>query len=348
MAGDEDSLQVEIERSRRELAELSQKEGSSIERLDVLSREITLVTDLTDSLRSRDSVLTIELDALAETLLVRRVELDSAVAVQKEVLRAMFIRGRGGEWSFLLGGEGFSDFVSRFGYFAFLARERKTISEATAIAALRVEVIIDSTEVLRAKVVENRRARETELDSLRAAKVKKENVIAEIREDKETYGRAISAMEQSLAELREKLPDIVAGGEFEKYRGGLPWPTTSTTIIHPFGIVREQRFGTEFRNAGIDISTDPEESVRAVANGRVAQIYWLRGYGRIVILQHEGGFFSVYGNLGKVHVNKGETVSTGRTIGATAPEGWLEGAKLHFEIRRGKQEVNPIEWLIAA
>ncbi len=343
----EETLRSEITETREELERLQKREENQIEMLDALSRQVTLVNDLLNALREKNSLLTERLDVLNDSLSLRREELDSARALQAEVLRAMYIRGKGNEFAFLLGSKSIGDFASRVGYFLFLAEKRKRISELTEDAARRVEILIDSTETVHTRVIETRQARENELDSLQSAVDRKQAVISRIRQDKTAYARAIEEMEKSLAELARQIPRPRMEGDFEKYRGSLPWPTASRTIIHPFGIVKEQRFGTEFKNAGIDIATDPDERVTAVAPGQVAHISWLRGYGRIVILQHKGGYFSVYGNLGQVEVAKGENVSNGHVIGYTAPEGWLEGAKLHFEIRKGKEEVNPIEWLIA-
>jgi len=316
--------------------------------LDGISREIVLVDELLDSISAYDSYLNTQLVALTDSLEVARKRLDNARDAQAEVVRAMYIRGREAEWAFLLGGSSFGDFIKRLGYFIFLARAKREFAESTHRQAERVSDILDSTATVKLEVSENKAIMETTLDSLNLAKREQGKLLGEIRQDKEAYQRAIAEMERSLEELTRRLPEAITTGEFERNRGRLPWPTDSREILHPFGIVTERRFGTNFRNAGIDIATEPEEPVRAVAEGVVVHIYWLRGYGQIVILKHKGGFFSIYGNLGKVVVLKDQKIDAGSTIGYTAADGWLEGAKLHFEIRKGKQEVNPVEWLIAA
>ncbi|MGC9315157.1 MAG: murein hydrolase activator EnvC family protein [bacterium] len=342
------SLRAEIEKNKSELQSLERKEADELGVLDALSRRVILINDLVEELLQQDSVLTRRLDILNDSLAIKREELDSANALRAELLRAMFIRGKGGDYTFLLASDGMGDFMSRVGYFVFLAKERAKISAIADSAAIKVEILIDSTENVHSRVIATRLSRETELDSLRAAKKHREQVISNIRKDKNIYQRAIAQMEESLAQLTREIPQGRLEGNFERFKGSLPWPTASTSILHPFGIVKESRFGTEFKNAGIDIATKPEERVASVAPGRVAQISWLRGYGRIIILEHEGGYFSVYGNLGHVVVDKGQNVSKGDSIGYTAAQGWLEGAKLHFEIRKGKEEVNPLEWLVTA
>jgi len=344
----EDSLQAVIARQRAEIEGLSREESDLVSYLDALSREISLVGELLDTLAARDSILNRRLAALSDSLEISLEQLDSARAAQADVVRAMYIRGRGGNWAFLLGSSDIGDFVNRVGYFLFLARARQRLADDVARHTELVDDILDSTAAVKLRVEENKALKQAEFDSLGSLRRRKRNTLEKIRADKTAYQNALAEMERSLEELRLRLPEPSAVGDFERFRGKLPWPTESKKIIHPFGIVAERRFGTNFRNAGIDIATNPDEPVHAVADGRVAQIYWLRGYGKIIILEHEGGYFSVYGNLDRVLVEMGQMVEAGTEIAATAADGWLEGAKLHFEIRKGKQEVNPVEWLIAA
>ena len=342
------SLQTSIAEHRREMRKLSEREAGAVEVLDGISREINLTTQLAGELREEEKRLKARQAALEESLSIARAELESARELQREVVRELYIRGRGSDILFIFGGEGPGGFIRRLSVFLFLAEARRELSEKFSRATKRVENLMTSVEENRREVSESRTLRLAELDSLERARSRQEALLKEIRSDREEYREAIRQMEESLESLKNRLPEATASGDFDAYRGALPWPTESRDILHPFGIVEESRFGTRFRNAGIDIATRPEEPVRSVAGGRIAQTYWLRGYGQIVIVQHSGGFFSVYGNLGQTAVAVGDRIGRGDLIGWTSREGWLEGSKLHFELRKGRQEVNPVEWLAAA
>jgi len=260
----------------------------------------------------------------------------------------MFMAGRGEEVAFILGGRDFGDFLRRIGLFGFLAGARAEHSSEIRRNTELIAILVDSTQAMLDSVKSVRSLKEAELDSLERVEVQKKTALDEILNDERAFRSAIARMEESLAELARRLPAPTLSGDFAGLKGAIPWPSRSRRILHPFGIVSERRFGTTFKNAGIDIATNPNQEVFAVANGAVAQVYWLRAYGNIVIVEHGGGFFTVYGNLGTVDVAVRQEVSAGQQIGRTAPDGWLEGSKLHFEIRHGRQEVNPLEWLVSA
>ena len=348
LAKNEASLRKEIAEQRAELKRIEKQKTGITDFLDGLYRESALVEDLVSALAARDSSLGSELSVLNDSLEIAQARLDSAQKKQSEAVRAMYMTGRGREVAFILGGDDFSEFARRVSLFRFLAKARSELSMDVAAKKQRVEELIDSTEAIRASVKATRKLKLAELDSLESLESRKKSTLEDIRRDERSYRKAIADMENSLAELKRRLPKPALAGNFARKKGKIRWPSKSRKIMHPFGIVKEKRFGTSFRNAGIDIATKPEEGVVAVADGRIAQIYWLRGYGRIVIVEHGGGYFSVYGNLGRVDVAVNQRVREGEAIGRTAADGWLEGSKLHFEIRNGRQEVNPLEWLVAA
>ena len=101
-------------------------------------------------------------------------------------------------------------------------------------------------------------------------------------------------------------------------------------------------------NSGVDIAAKMGEPVRSVARGRVEYVSWLDGYGRTLIVNHGGGYYTVYAHLSEVRVAETQTVVPGQAIGAVGDSGSLDGAKLHFEIRAGKNAgtVDPMKWLV--
>ncbi|MCK5833918.1 peptidoglycan DD-metalloendopeptidase family protein [bacterium] len=337
-----------MSQQRAELHRLNREKTSLTDFLDGLYREKSLIGDLLDGLNKKESLITGELGALSDSLAKVRIRLDSAVVLQENVVRTLYMNGGSEDVAFILGGKNFGDFLRRINLFSFLAIERSRYSKEIEQNRQLVGTLVDSTKALLDSVKIIRDLRQAELDSLTHLEKRKKQTLDNIINDEAEYRNAIARMEESLKELARRLPKPVLKGDFAKSRGGIPWPSSSRKIIHPFGIIKEKRFGTTFKNAGIDIATEPEEEVFVVADGSVAQIYWLRAYGQIVIIEHGGGYFTVYGNLGHVDVAQNQKITSGSRIGKTASDGWLEGAKLHFEIRNGRQEVNPLDWLVSA
>jgi lipoprotein NlpD len=98
-------------------------------------------------------------------------------------------------------------------------------------------------------------------------------------------------------------------------------------------------------NKGIDIDAHYGEAVEAVAAGKVVfSGEGLRGYGKLLIIEHHAGFLSAYGNNSKLLVNKGQRVEQGLAI-AEAGRGPGGETVLHFELRKNGKPVNPLEYL---
>jgi septal ring factor EnvC (AmiA/AmiB activator) len=96
---------------------------------------------------------------------------------------------------------------------------------------------------------------------------------------------------------------------------------------------------------GIEIEVREGQTVRAVEGGQVAYAEWYRGFGKLVILDHGNGFYTLYGNLSRLDLKKGDRVSRGQEIGLAGETGSLKGAKLYFEIRKKGEAEDPLLWL---
>ena len=97
--------------------------------------------------------------------------------------------------------------------------------------------------------------------------------------------------------------------------------------------------------ACLDLASTVGEPVRAVFDGVVAFSDWFKGYGNLVILEHGGGFMTVYAHASERLVAPGERVVGGQVIALGGDTGSLEGPKLYFEIWRDGRPEDPAGWL---
>jgi len=98
-------------------------------------------------------------------------------------------------------------------------------------------------------------------------------------------------------------------------------------------------------NKGIDIAGNPGDSVRAAASGNVVYAGdGLLGYGNLVIVNHNEHYLSAYAHNRKILVKEGEAVTAGQTIAELGSSG-TNRPKLHFEIRKNGNPVNPVPYL---
>jgi murein DD-endopeptidase MepM/ murein hydrolase activator NlpD len=105
-------------------------------------------------------------------------------------------------------------------------------------------------------------------------------------------------------------------------------------------------FGGEPKNDGINIQASENTPVIAVADGEV--MYSgdeLKDFGNLLLVKHDNGHVTAYAHLGERLVQKGDKVKQGKTIGKVGKTGGVKEPQLHFEIRKGKQPVDPAKFL---
>lgn len=118
------------------------------------------------------------------------------------------------------------------------------------------------------------------------------------------------------------------------------WPVRFVDITSPFGLR-----GKEFHE-GIDLHAPKGTRIYAVQDGTV--IYSdskVRGYGKMVVLRHEGKTSTIYAHNSKLLVRKGQKIKKGQLIALSGATGHARGPHLHFEIRQGLVALNPIRFL---
>lgn len=114
------------------------------------------------------------------------------------------------------------------------------------------------------------------------------------------------------------------------------WPLEGE-VISPFG-----NMGKGEKNDGINIAADTGTPIHAAASGRVTYAgHELKGYGNLVLIEHNDGYVTAYAHAESISVGRGDRVEKGQVIGLAGATGDVDRPQLHFEIRKGMQPVNP-------
>ncbi|MBK8011294.1 MAG: peptidoglycan DD-metalloendopeptidase family protein [Deltaproteobacteria bacterium] len=191
-----------------------------------------------------------------------------------------------------------------------------------------------------------------ETESLLILKEEKAALLDAVR----TERRAAERLARELSEQARRLereagvvhgagpqPDAVAGG-FGAQQGHLPWPLPGQVVV-PFGKRVDPVSSLVLFQKGIDVAASLGAPVRAVFAGRVVHAGALRGFGNVVVVDH-GGWFTVYGHLGTLRLGEGTEVRQHEVLGFLG-DGRQRRSVLYFEVRRGREPVDPQRWLTA-
>ena len=78
---------------------------------------------------------------------------------------------------------------------------------------------------------------------------------------------------------------------------------------------------------------------------KVAFAGYFKGFGRLVILDHGEGFYTLYAHLGGIGVSQGDEVEAGAQLGTVGDTGSVSRVKLYFELRFRGRPINPARWV---
>lgn len=130
------------------------------------------------------------------------------------------------------------------------------------------------------------------------------------------------------------------GGSFESLRGKLSLPVRGE-VTNKFGASRQD---TGLTWKGLFIKSNEGNEVKSIANGRVVFADWMRGFGNLIIVDHGGGYMSLYGNNQALLRKIGDTVKGGDTIASVGNSGGNETSGLYYELRSHSKPFDPISW----
>lgn len=146
---------------------------------------------------------------------------------------------------------------------------------------------------------------------------------------------AAKPKEKISSDPNKKLPTIGARSSSK-----FSWPVRGTILSH-YGAKSGGLF-----NDGINIGASRGTAVKAAENGVVAYAgNEVKGMGNLIIIQHSGGWMTVYAHMDSMNVRRGTRVSVGQKIGTVGATGKVDQPQLHFEIRKGTKAYNPSSYL---
>ncbi len=209
-----------------------------------------------------------------------------------------------------------------------------------------------------------------QLVDIRARQVEKTRLLRKIVQDKEQHASLIRELEKSAGKLdsylkklerdqqRTLLPASTSAGKavvnpnaskisyaehFRSNKGKLLWPVEGR-IMTNYGPLRIDNTSTHYN--GVDIQADRGTPFYAVFKGRVKYADWFQDYGRLIILDHGGGFYSLYAHAEELNVKAGELIETRQQLGRVGDSDSTKGAHLYFEVRVQGKPDNPQKWLV--
>ena len=208
-----------------------------------------------------------------------------------------------------------------------LARKKAEAERIERENKRRIEEARKKEERLKAEARAAEKKRKAEADRL-AREAERERREAERRaaEERRAHEREMAAAKRETESVANyNTADRAMSSNFESNRGRFPMPISGLRNVR-------------LDNKGINLKGQPGAAVKCIFTGEVSMVFNAAGITGVIV--RHGSYFSVYGNLGSVSVARGQTVSTGQTLGTVCGDGILQ-----FQLRKGKAPLNPLHWL---
>lgn len=173
------------------------------------------------------------------------------------------------------------------------------------------------------------------IQSIQRQKVLAERAAREAEEAQKAAGQLIAQLQ------KKKRTDYLVG----RGTGSMfDWPIRGV-LSSPYGYRIHPILKRKILHSGIDIAASNGAAIKAPAGGECIYNGWLRGYGRVVVLDHGRGYSTLYAHLSASLVKEGQVVKPGAVIARVGKTGNVTGYHLHFEVRVFGTPADPIKYL---
>ena len=343
-----EGIQKRMGTAQEKIRKSEKRERSILGDLEAFDREITRIRTRVRQLNGQEHDLKEKISASENYLRKIRRKREKMEAWLSLRSAALYKAGHLSYLKVILNSAGIEDLQRRSYYLRILAQSDSELFNLSTELYRRERTQVETLKSAKTRLVSTRRDQEENLSSLARKKRDKDLLLAAARDKKEKNATLLKELDSSASHLRKLLEALqlqAKTGEsaFRTLLGSLKRPV-SGKVIKSFGRNRTGRFNTYTLSNGVTIQSAEGTPIRAVYGGNVIFADWFSGYGRIIIVDHGGGYYTLYGHLSELKVAVGDNIEADKVIGFVGDSGSLEGAALYFEIRHHGKPVDPSPW----
>jgi septal ring factor EnvC (AmiA/AmiB activator) len=350
-----DRIKKEIDQHRAEAKKLRKQEKAVIKKLSSLDKEIDLSSQFLGNLSAQERLMVERVDSLRARIDYEDAKLADQKVILAKRLRQLYKRDPNYRWDILLGSTDLQQVVRRYKYSRLIAEQDAALIEQIRDRKLAFETENAALTESLAEISVVRTSRQDEAKNLEKSKKKRQTMLAQIRNEKSEHAEAIKELEKAQEEMKNLLgrleqrrleherEGLVVEGDFVKLKGKMIRPVDGK-VVRGFGKQKHPKYGTVTVNNGVDIGAASGAPIRAVATGVVEFVDWIDGYGKCIILNHGGGYYTLYAHVSTTFITQNQKVAHGEVIAEVGDTGSINGYECHFEIRKSKQALNPFDW----
>ncbi len=346
-------IKSELATKRAELKILERQEESQLAYLEGIDEELSLASRLISQIDRQAQALERSLKKSEAELNENLEEFSRRQELMRQRLVWIYKRARLFSLTNVLAAPDLNEAAGRYYFFQVMNKYDRQLIDRLKSVSDEIEAAKDALIQKIVAIRKLKEEKEAETEIIIRHRLKRKALLDQLRLQKSVQRQSIidlTAAQENIEAILGVPRDETEGSiyvpivEFASLKGSLPWPVDGK-IARPYGRIVDSKFKTAVLNPGLDIKAKSGEPVSAVAAGRVSHMSWLRGYGSFIILDHGDDYYSLYAHLDEIVVETGQELEAGELLGKVGESGSISGPFLHFELRRGKEHMDPSQWL---
>ena len=366
-------LKKEIKQINTILFKNSKTRKNALTEVEDLQVKLNVRSELIKVTNQQANLLTSKIRINEKNISVQRKELEDLKSEYANLIRKSYeSKSLQNRLMFLFSSEDFLQAYKRLQYLKQYARYRrrqgKAISEKTKLLQELNQMLsnekadkillIEENRIVQREIekekkeqnslIKNLERRQKKLASQISKKEKQQRAID--REINRLIREAIAASNSRAGKKGKKTFQLtpeakLLADNFISNKGRLPWPLEKGIVVQAFGRQRHPVVKTTIiQSNGVVIATEPLAQVRAVFEGEVMSVIVIKGSNPSVLIRH-GNFITLYTNLAKLYVKKGEKVNAKQAIGEVFTNQQTGKTQLQFGIFNNVKALNPKDWV---
>ena len=370
-----DLLRERIEHLQRDLVKSEESRSEVADALRTSEKAISEVNRNLTTLGRAQTKLNLSLKDLTRRISANRADSAQQKELLERLVRHRYMHGNTDGLRLMLEGRDASETERQTRYLAYISRARadmiaRLAANATELAELQTttqaqqqELAANAEEQKKARAVlqSERATRQKVFNKIRNDISKGRKEIGRLKRDEDRLSKLIDQLAKAIAKRRQDRTDdrktggttgkgevidsvadaALAGKAFQTIKGKLKLPVRGE-LRGRFGSPREDG-GVTWK--GLFIKSDHGREVHVVADGQVVYADWLRGYGNLLVIDHGGGYMSLYGNNESLLKQVGDSVQSGETVASVGSTGGALESGVYFELRHEGKPFDPMKWV---
>jgi septal ring factor EnvC (AmiA/AmiB activator) len=355
--GADTSQQAQLEELKRTIASLENRLDSQRDEKNNLQQQLkdielnaSRVNIRIRELRHQTAANEKQLRTLTSKKQVLQENIKQQSSAIAEQIRATHKIGTGEPVKLFLNQEDPQQLARVFKYYDYLLQARSEKIQQFEADIEQLTTLVENINKTKIALAKSKKTLETERTVLANTTVERKKMLLQLDATVQSGAEKLSRLQRQRTELEElvsavevAVTDIIAPQDYPSFassKGKLAWPVKGS-VVQNFG---SRRTG-QLRWEGWLIDVNAGSTVTAVHWGRVVFSNYLRGFGLLIIVDHNDGYMSLYAHNQELLRDTGDWVQSGEAVSRAGDTGGLLSPAVYFEIRRNGAPVNPKNWL---